>query len=69
MLSSDFHSKLETFGGIKKHFMGVFSADTVPKRLKKIHLLFAIQMLVLDSVNIGIALLSGIIILLNALIL
>ena len=37
MISSDFANKLSNFPEIKKHFQGVFSADNLPKSIKKNH--------------------------------
>ena len=37
MIASDFANKLSSFPQIKKHFQGIFSADTLPKSIKKNH--------------------------------
>ena len=42
MDSSEFSEKLSNFPEIKNNFEGVYSADNLPKKIKKIALLFVI---------------------------
>ena len=56
MESPEFSEKLSNFPEIKKYFEGIFSADNLPKKIKKIVLLFVILMFLLVAASIGIVL-------------